>query len=160
MSHLVKITQKNFLIYQAQILEIERRSFPTPWSVNAFVAEIRKPISNLWALTIDKILWGYMCFWMFDREIQLVNIAVHPLKRGQHHGQSLLEKMLEIGIQHGIHYIWLEVRPSNQAAKNLYYKFGFREIGRRPRYYPDTNEDAIVMALGTPKKGTDRLNEK
>jgi ribosomal-protein-alanine N-acetyltransferase len=139
-------------MYQAQILEIERLSFPSPWNAGAFEAELNKPVSNLWVIISNKCLWGYICFWMLIDEIQLVNIAVHPFKRGQGYGQALLNKMLELGNVHGIEYVWLEVRPSNRAAKNLYSKLGFCEIGSRPRYYMDTHEDAIIMALEPKRK--------
>lgn len=147
MNRLEKITVENLLAYQARILEIERLSFPSPWSVIAFEAEVKKNISHLWALIIDNVLFGYICFWMIDDEIQLVNIAVHPLKRREGHATTLLKKMFEISLSQGIKYVWLEVRPSNHAAKNLYSKFGFYEIGRRPKYYVETQEDALLMAL-------------
>jgi len=152
------ITEKNFPIFQSQILEIERLSFQSPWSSGAFVAETKKSISNLWGLTTGKSIWGYICFWMLIDEIQLANIAVHPLQRGQGYAQTLLTKMLEISMSHNIKNIWLEVRPSNQAAKYLYCKFGFYEVGRRPRYYSDTKEDAIVMALELPFRPVDKLS--
>lgn len=147
MSSLEKITHENLSLYQSQILEVERLSFPSPWNAGAFEAECKKSISHLWALTADHCLWGYICFWMFVDEIQLVNIAVHPLKRGKGYARALLTKMFEISFAQGIKHIWLEVRPSNQAAKNLYSQFGFSEVGRRPRYYIETQEDAIIMAL-------------
>ena len=153
MSHLVKVTKENFLIYQKQILDIERLSFPSPWKLNAFIAEIKKPISHIWAITAEKSLWGYICFWMFDSEIQILNIAVHPLKRGQNFGWTLLAKMLEISDSNDIRYIWLEVRPSNRPARKMYQKIGFQEVGRRPGYYPDTNEEAIIMALELSRQG-------
>jgi ribosomal-protein-alanine N-acetyltransferase len=55
--------------------------------------------------------------------------------------------MIEKGISKGMRQIWLEVRPSNVVAKGLYERLGFEEAYRRPRYYPDTHEDAIVMSL-------------
>jgi [ribosomal protein S18]-alanine N-acetyltransferase len=98
---------------------------------------------------------GYICFWILEREIHLMNLAVHPQKRGQHLGRFLLAEMIEQGISEGSEIIWLEVRPSNQAARSLYKKMGFKEAGIRPRYYPETNEDAIVMSLELKTKGSD-----
>jgi ribosomal-protein-alanine N-acetyltransferase len=152
MSRLLEITAANFQHFLDGILEIEKLSFPSPWSLNAFKDEIRNPISHLWALAGDDALTGYLCFWMFDSEIQLINIAVHPLKRRKGYGHHLLTKLIGTGISKGIEYIWLEVRVSNTPARRLYQKLGFKEIGRRPRYYTDTNEDAIVMSLGLSKE--------
>lgn len=152
MNRLVKIAGGNIDIYIDQILEIENLSFSSPWSINAFRSEVVNPKSHLWVLTEDKATHGYICFWMFDNEIQLINIAIHPHKRGRRLGYHLLKKMIETSISQGLRFIWLEVRPSNQAAKSLYVKLGFQEVSRRPRYYTDTNEDAIVMALELSQK--------
>jgi ribosomal-protein-alanine N-acetyltransferase len=146
-NRLVKITREDFPIYAEQILEIENSSFPSPWTINAFKGEIERPISHLWAVIAEKGLKAYICFWMFDSEIQVINLAVHPVNRGQRLGQILLSSMIDTGISKGLKSIWLEVRPSNLAARCLYDKLGFHEVGRRPLYYSETNEDAIVMAL-------------
>ena len=146
-SRLVKITKEEFPFYAEQIIEIENSSFQCPWSINAFNGEIERPISHLWALVKDKNLKAYICFWMFDSEIQVINLAVHPINRGQRLAQSLLSSIIDTGISKGLKSIWLEVRPSNLAAINLYDKLGFHDVGRRPRYYTETDEDAIVMAL-------------
>ena len=158
MCNLERITHNNLSIYQSQILEVERLSFPSPWSPDAFEAEVQKSISHLWAVTANEHLWGYLCFWMFPNEIQLVNIAIHPHKRGKGYAQTLLAKMFEISHSKGINHIWLEVRPSNQAAKNLYTKFGFYEVSRRPKYYMDNQEDAIIMALELQAIKNNRLH--
>ena len=147
MTSFVKINTENYHLYIERILEIENLSFPSPWSLRAFLEEIKNPISHLWVAVENKVLSGNICFWMFDREIQTINLAVHPDKRNRSLGQYLLTKMIEEGISNGIPNIWLEVRRSNSAAKHLYEKFGFEAVGCRPRYYKETNEDAIIMAL-------------
>ena len=147
MTDLIDIATENYQPYLEDILKIENLSFKSPWSINAFKTEIKNPIAHLWALIVDDILIGYICFWMFDSEIQLINLAVHPDKRGQGHGHYLVTKMIDASISKGMQYVWLEVRPSNSAAKRLYQKLGFEEVGCRKRYYHDTNEDAMVMSL-------------
>ncbi len=154
MLSLVDITTETYKPYLEQIHEIENVSFPSPWSMKAFKAEIQNPSACLWALIEDEVLSGYICFWMFDSEIQLINIAIHPEKRQQGLGEYLLTKMIEDCISKGKHYIWLEVRPSNAAAKRLYQKMGFEEVGRRKKYYMDTNEDALVMSLLLWQRGS------
>jgi len=147
MSTIVNITVDNFERYQDEILEIEKSSFPSPWSPHAFREELTRLVSHLWALTIDEHVAGYISFWMFAREIHIMNIAVNSKRRGKGLGRHLLTKMIEEGISKGVNTVWLEVRPSNLMARIMYERAGFEEIGRRPRYYRDTNEDAIVMSL-------------
>ncbi len=147
MTSLVRINQENYHLYLEQILEIENLSFSSPWSRYAFLEEITNPISHLWGVTEDKVLSGNLCFWMFDREIQLINLAVHPEKRNKGFGHYLLTKMIEECISKGVPNIWLEVRRSNLTAKNLYEMLGFEAVGCRPRYYKDSDEDAIIMAV-------------
>ena len=62
-------------------------------------------------------------------------------------GYRIRKEVIEEGISRKVNEVWLEVRASNQAARGLYKKVGFKEVGLRPRYYPDTNEDAITMTL-------------
>ena len=147
MNSLVTITKKNYQNYLDGIIEIERSSFPTPWSTNSFIQEIKNSVSHLWAVILKSNLSAYICFWMFASEIQLINIAVHTEWRGKGFGHNLLMQMIEAGISKGIQQVWLEVRLSNMPAKMLYEKLGFLEVGRRRKYYSDTNEDAIIMAL-------------
>jgi ribosomal-protein-alanine N-acetyltransferase len=152
MTYLVSVTRKNCDAYLDGILEIENVSFPSPWSHRSFLQEVENPISHLWALTVDGFISGYISFWMFDSEIQLINIAVHPDRRSQGLGHLLLARMIEKGVSKGMRYIWLEVRLSNLAAQRLYQKAGFESVGRRPRYYRDTNEDAIIMSLSLTER--------
>ena len=147
MSSLVEVTGDNFPEFQRDMLEIERTSFPSPWDLNSFSSEIDRSISHLWTFLIDKVLKGYICFWIFANETHLLNIAVHPQWRGKGLGKGLLCKMIEVGISKGAKTAWLEVRPSNLVARSLYEKAGFKEVGFRPRYYKETNEDAIIMSL-------------
>jgi ribosomal-protein-alanine N-acetyltransferase len=147
MIRLLEITEENFEHFQSPILEIEKSSFPSPWGLNAFAEEINRPISHFWALLVGEALEGYICFWTFSGEAHLMKIAVHPEVRGKGFGRYLLSKMIELGRSMAVQTVWLEVRPSNAVARGLYTKMGFRETGRRPRYYRDTNEEAIVMCL-------------
>jgi [ribosomal protein S18]-alanine N-acetyltransferase len=147
MPQLIELGPENFPVYADEIFNIEKASFPSPWSICAFKAETEKHISHLWVLISDAAVSGYICFWALEGEIQLLNLAVHPEKRRTNLGQFLLTKMIEKGISLGMKNIWLEVRQSNWGARNLYKKTGFREVGIRPNYYNETNEDAILMTL-------------
>jgi ribosomal-protein-alanine N-acetyltransferase len=147
MISLTIIDEDNFQYFRDDILEIEKASFPSPWSPNAFREEINKLVSHLWGLIMNEELVGYICFWEFAGELHLMNIAVHPDRRGRGLGRYMLNGMIEAGISKGSQIVWLEVRPSNLAARKLYEKTCFRETGRRQQYYKDTHEDAIVMSL-------------
>ena len=147
MPQLIDINWETYHDYLTRIVDIENLSFPSPWSRKAFLEEIRNPIARFRGVLAEQVLQGYICFWVFAEENQLINIAVHPQKREQGLGHYLLTKMIEESISMGVRKIWLEVRPSNNRAKSLYTKFKFSEVGRRPKYYRDTNEDAIVMSL-------------
>ncbi|MBW1681126.1 MAG: ribosomal protein S18-alanine N-acetyltransferase [Deltaproteobacteria bacterium] len=146
MTSLVTVTEENFHLYRDEILAIERVSFPTPWSLHAFAEELRRPVANLWVLVRGGAVAGYVCFWRFDRELHLMNIAVHPGLRGKGLGRHLLDRLMAAARDGGVETVWLEVRPSNTVALAMYRTAGFAEIGRRKAYYRDTREDAIVMA--------------
>jgi len=153
MPDLLEIGPANFPVYAEEILEIERASFPSPWSYNAFRAETEKPISQLWVLLSEDRVSGYICFWTLENEIQLINIAVRPENRRNHLGQFMLARMIKEGISKGAKNVWLEVRRSNSDARNLYTRMGFLEVGVSPNYYVEKNEDAIMMTLELPDKG-------
>ena len=146
MTSLVSVTTENNRFYLPQVHEIEKLSFPSPWSLNALQSEIKNPISHLWVFKRDEVLSGYICFWLFEKEAQILSLAIHPRDRGKGCGYYLLKNMIEKVVSKGVQYIWLEVRPSNLAAKRLYQKLSFVEVYRRPKYYSNT-EDAIVMGL-------------
>ena len=147
MDYSLKTAWPDFRAYADQVMEIERASFPVPWSERAFEDEINRGISNLWALVSNEKIYAYICFWMFDKEMHILNFAVHPEKRRQGLGRYLLMMVIDIGTARGIENIWLEVRPSNGPALSIYKKFGFSDVGRRKGYYSDSQEDAIIMAL-------------
>ena len=126
-----------------QVIAIERRSFPTPWSLAMFVLELSKPSGVCLAAMQDGAIVGYLICSKYDRVYHLMNIAVDPSARRQGLGQRLLEALIErAGAEESY---TLEVRTSNAPAIALYERFGFRSAGTRPRYYQDTGEDAMIM---------------
>lgn len=90
---------------------------------------------------------GYCGFWVVAQEAHVSTIAVEPRCRGQGIGQLLLVTAIEKAIEMGATLVSLEVRVSNFAAQNLYRKYGFKKVGRRPRYYSDNREDALIMTV-------------
>lgn len=129
-----------------RILEIERESFSPPWSREAFLLELTKNIlAKYIVVEIEGKVVGYGGIWLIIDEGHVTNIAVDKEYRGLGLGKKLLEGLIQLCIDRDIKSITLEVRKSNEVAKGLYKKYGFKECGIRPGYYTDNNEDAIIM---------------
>jgi [ribosomal protein S18]-alanine N-acetyltransferase len=125
------------------VISIERRSFPTPWSLAMFVLELSKP-SGICLAAIDlEGLAGYLVCSRYDEVWHLMNVAVEPDRRRQGIASVLIERLFEEN-EADARYT-LEVRTSNRVAIQMYEGFGFRAAGTRRRYYRDTGEDALIM---------------
>ncbi len=127
------------------VISIERRSFPTPWSLAMFVLELSKPSGICLAATEGDELLGYLVCSRYDRVWHLMNVAVAPERRRRGVARRLIAKLIEEG--GGSLPFTLEVRVSNQPAIAMYERLGFRSAGVRPRYYQDNGEDALIMWL-------------
>lgn len=128
------------------VLVIERDSFITPWSRNAFVGELtQNPVALYLVGRLDGSIVCYAGTWLIHEEAHITNIAVHPKYRGKNIGEAMCRELLQAASVRGMDRATLEVRVSNIVAQNLYFKLGFSSAGVRPGYYTDTNEDAIIM---------------
>jgi ribosomal-protein-alanine N-acetyltransferase len=138
-----------------QVIGIERRAFPTPWSLAMFVLELSKP-SGVCLAAFDgggddaarvgrssERVVGYLICSRYADVWHLMNIAVDPALRRRGVATALLEQMFERAGPDESYT--LEVRPSNAVAIALYERFGFKPAGTRRRYYQDTGEDAMIM---------------
>ena len=129
-----------------QVLDIERASFPTPWTRAAFCYEIQQnKVARCTAIHARRRVAGYLCLWEIGHEIHITNLAVHQEWRRRGVARRLLGAALAEGVARGVNLAFLEVRPSNTRALALYESLGFQVIGRRNGYYFDTGEDALVM---------------
>jgi len=132
----------------SSVMEIENLSYPTPWNLSSFKGEIEnRPISNPYVIIfrpLEKII-GYVIYWHIRNEVQISNIAISPDYRQMGVGEGVLRKVLVEMRRKGIDFVFLEVRPSNLAARHLYEKLGFTMLGLRRGYYRNPSEDAIVM---------------
>ena len=127
-----------------QVIAIERRAFPTPWSLAMFVLELSKPSGICLAALRDDRIVGYLVCSRYDTVWHLMNVAVDDrlLRRGI--ATALIERLFELADRPDEQYT-LEVRTSNDGAIKLYERFGFRAAGRRRGYYHDNREDALIM---------------
>lgn len=127
------------------VISIERRSFPTPWSLAMFVLELSKPSGVCLAAAEGDALLGYLVCSRYDQVWHLMNVAVDPEHRRTGIARRLIAKLVQEG--GGTLPFTLEVRVSNQPAITMYEHLGFRSAGVRPRYYQDNGEDALIMWL-------------
>jgi len=127
------------------VISIERRSFPTPWSLAMFVLELSKPSGICLAASDGDELLGYLVCSRYDQVWHLMNVAVAPERRRRGVARQLISKLVEEG--GGELPFTLEVRVSNRPAIAMYERLGFRSAGVRPRYYQDNGEDALIMWL-------------
>ncbi|NDJ75619.1 MAG: ribosomal protein S18-alanine N-acetyltransferase [Chloroflexi bacterium] len=152
------------------VLEMDRLSFPTPWSARTYEFEIRnRDTSHLVVLeqrenAVSRLsprallrrwsgnntsgpLIGYGGCWLIAGEAHISTIAVHPDYRGRGLGELLLVGMLQRALHLKGEYSVLEVRVSNVTAQALYRKHEYEVVGRRKGYYRDNSEDALLMEV-------------
>ena len=127
-----------------QVIAIERRSFPTPWSLAMFVLELSKPSGICLAAVRGGRLVGYMVCSRYDRVWHIMNIAIDPDERRRRTATALMDELFERVGDPSAQYT-LEVRQSNGPAIELYERFGFHSAGLPRRYYQDNGEDALIM---------------
>jgi len=141
-----------------EVLEIERQSFPRPWTRAMFESELKNPVSFMTVLKTDSggqsRLAAYIVYWVVHGEAHILNIAVDPAQRRRGSAELLLATALEQMRRNLVFEVFLEVRRSNTAARKLYENFGFVESFVRKNYYGD--EDAIVMAFVFNDYGDER----
>ncbi|NLN15571.1 MAG: ribosomal protein S18-alanine N-acetyltransferase [Tissierellia bacterium] len=129
-----------------QVVEIEREAFTTPWSREAFMAEVNKnKLAKYMVAEVDGRVVGFGGMWLILNEAHITNIAVKEEYRGMGVGKRILESLIYYCALKNIDSMTLEVRKSNMVAQKLYRKYGFVEYGVRSNYYTDNGEDAIVM---------------
>jgi [ribosomal protein S18]-alanine N-acetyltransferase len=135
------------LLDLAAIEEIERTSYPTPWSRSMFASELAKPSSIcLGAIEAEREeLVGYLIISRYVDAWHVMNIAVAPEYRRRGIARSLMERLFEVTARDARRGYTLEVRVSNEAAIRLYEELGFKTRGVRRGYYTDNREDALIM---------------
>lgn len=128
------------------IARIERESFTSPWSAEAFRMELtQNHFARYMIMELDGTMVGYGGMWLIVDEAHITNIAVREPYRGRGYGERLLRELMRTAAWFGAARMTLEVRVTNFVAQSLYRKLGFYDAGVRPRYYTDNQEDALIM---------------
>ena len=131
------------------VIAIERRAFPTPWSLSMFVLELSKPSGICLAALQNGRLVGYLVCSRYDTVWHLMNVAVDPARRREGIATKLITHLFETA-DRPLEQYTLEVRQSNEGAIALYERFGFRGAWHRRAYYHDNREDALIMWRTAP----------
>lgn len=130
-----------------QVAELEKLCFSMPWSENAISGELTNPLS-LWIVAIEagKVV-GYVGSQSVMGEADMMNLAVQPEYRRKGIGRGLVQTLVHRLSKNGVYSLTLEVRASNETAITLYRNLGFAQVGRRPNYYTNPREDALILRL-------------
>ena len=133
-----------------EVMAIERQAYPVPWTHGNFVDSLAAgyPAEVLRGPRAE--LLGYWVAMPGVDEMHLLNITVSPAWRGRGLAVAMLDRLVEACRRGGLTQLWLEVRVSNERAREVYRRYGFTEVGRRRAYYPvpqGPREDALLMSL-------------
>jgi ribosomal-protein-alanine N-acetyltransferase len=137
-----------------QVLDIERRVYPRPWTMTLFLSEIVQRSTRFYIVArVRRRVVGYAGLMVFGDEAHVTNIAVDPDVHRRKVAARLLFALITEARRRGASACTLEVRVANHAAQGLYHQFGFAPVGIRKNYYAETGEDALIMwaeGLQTP----------
>lgn len=129
----------------AQIAALEKRCFSDPWSETSVRSELSNPLSYWLVAQEDGKLIGYVGSQSVPPEADVMNLAVAPEWRNKGIGRALMTALIAQLHSRGITALFLEVRVGNLPAQSLYQSLGFVEAGRRPKYYVNPTEDALIL---------------
>jgi len=134
----------------SDVLEIEVLAFATPWSRSSFLYELLENERALYLVAKNESnrVLGYVGMWIVFDEGHITNLATHPNFRRLGIANKLMNELVRVSKEMGVHYLTLEVRRTNNSAQDLYQKMGFVHMGVRRKYYLDNNEDALIMWKG------------
>lgn len=129
----------------SQVAELEKQCFSDPWSEKSVASELENPLS-LWLVALEgDTVAGYVGSQTVMGETDMMNIAVAPAFRRKGIARALIQALLRELARQGSRCLTLEVRASNAPARALYESLGFAQVGRRPNYYRNPKEDALIL---------------
>ena len=127
-----------------QIKDILKEQFDEFWNENVLRKELENPLSTYIVAISDNQVVGYAGLWQPIDEGHITNIVTRLNKRGNKVATKMLEELIEIAKARSLNCVTLEVNVHNEIAINLYKKYDFKEVGKRPKYYNNT-DDALIM---------------
>jgi ribosomal-protein-alanine N-acetyltransferase len=132
----------------AEVLAIESALYTHPWTRGNFADSLRAGYECR-SYRLQGELIGYFVLLAAAGEAHLLNLSIAELHQRRGYGTALLNDATALTRKLGAKNVFLEVRPSNRAAQELYYRYGFRKIAVRRDYYPahSGREDALVLSL-------------
>ena len=130
-----------------QVAQLENKCFSMPWSLKAITGELSNPLA-LWVVAVEgDIVAGYVGSQSVMGEADMMNLAVSPEYRRRGIGRKLVQALVTQLSANDVRSLTLEVRISNDGAIALYNDLGFTQVGRRPNYYSNPKEDALILRL-------------
>ena len=129
----------------APIAQLEKICFSDPWSERSIAYELTNTLSAWFVAVEDGVVLGYVGSQAVLDEADMMNIAVSPEARRRGIAQGLVEVLVAVLKEKEVRCLTLEVRASNDPAITLYHKLGFTQVGRRPNYYRNPKEDALIL---------------
>lgn len=130
----------------SEMLDIEQRSFPSPWSredIESVIANEARNLRTVGIFDADKLCgWGSVA--VLGEEAHLLTVGIAPEQRQKGCGKALTQALMQAASDAGARYMELECRRSNITAQNMYRSLGFIRVGVNPGYYTDTHEDALI----------------
>ncbi len=136
-----------------RVLLIETESFPQPWKRTFFEEALDSSITRAFVFEREGVVAAYIVLYAVADEAHVMNVAVDRRWRRQGLARVLMAFVIDRCNAAGVKDYFLEVRESNVPAISLYRSFGFKAVGRRKRYYSESNEDALVMQLAVGSAG-------
>ena len=127
------------------VAELERKCFSDPWSERSVAAELENPLSLWLVALLGRTVVGYVGSQSVMEQADMMNIAVNPDYRRQGIAESLIERLVSELKDKQVSSLTLEVRASNAPAIALYRKLGFSQVGKRPNYYRNPREYALIL---------------
>ena len=128
-----------------QVAALEKLCFADPWSEKSVASELHNDLA-LWLVAVEgETVLGYVGSQTVCGETDMMNVAVHPDHRRRGIAADLIEQLIRQLKNRGSCCLTLEVRASNDGAIALYDKLGFQPVGRRPNYYRNPKEDALIL---------------
>jgi len=128
------------------VLRIEELAYPRPWSMSLFLSELALRTTRAYVVArVGREVVGYAGLMLTGEDAHVTTISVDPAWQRRAVGTRLMLALAHASRSRDAHNLTLEVRRTNLAAQHLYRRFGFAPVGVRKNYYPEVNEDALVM---------------